>query len=120
MGHPTAEELSALIAGGERADVEFKTGLADNRRIVETIPGMATIGGGTILVGVRDDGRTAGASFGRGEVERLVQQILAHTDPKIYVDASEFTLEGKGLLHIAVPPGDGPHLAFGRAFYRTG
>lgn len=81
---------------------------------------MATIGGGAVLIGVRDDGRLIGLNVGRVEVERLVQQVLAQTDPKVYVDADQVTVDGKRLLRIAVPPGDGPHLAFGRAFHRAG
>jgi predicted HTH transcriptional regulator len=82
MTRPTTDDVRAMLVGGERADVEFKTSLADGRRLVETIAAMATSGGGTILVGVRDDGRPVGVSVGRGEIERLVQQVLAQTDPR--------------------------------------
>lgn len=69
-------EIERRIAGGETANLELKASLADSKRIIETIAAMATVGGGTIFVGVSDDG--------------------------------------------TVPPGDGPHLAFGRAFHRAG
>lgn len=108
------------IGEPEGADLEFKTSLADSRKIIETIAAMATLGGGTLLIGVRNDGVPLGANIGEGEHERLVQQILANTDPRIYVQLDEPVINGKKLLRIRVPPGDGPHLAFGRAFHRVG
>jgi predicted HTH transcriptional regulator len=114
------ERLRERIRGGETADFELKTTLADARKIVEAIAAMATIGGGQIVVGVRPDGRVVGAQPGAGEVERFVQQVLANTDPRVCVDVDWPTVDGARLLRIRVPPGDGPILAFGRAFYRSG
>ena len=69
--------IGELIESGETASCEVQSTLADSRRLVETITAMATIGGGVILVGVRDDGTVIGAELGDGEIERLVQRILA-------------------------------------------
>lgn len=104
----------------ESAEVEFKTTLSDSRKIIETIAAMATIGGGTIWVGVRPDGTPVGCELGEGELERLVQRILTATDPKVYVTIDHPRIENRRLLRIQVPVGDGPHLAFGRAFHRVG
>lgn len=114
------DDVGSLLAGGEGEAVEFKTSLSDSRRIIETIAAMATRGGGVVLIGVRDDGSVVGAHLGPGEQERLVQQVLANTDPRVYVALTSPTVDGKPVLCIAVPPGDGPHLAFGRAFHRVG
>lgn len=46
--------LRELLNKGESASVEFKRTLADEGRILDTIAGMATVGGGTLLIGVRD------------------------------------------------------------------
>ena len=113
-------DWSAAINAGESATFELETTLSDIRRIVETIAAMATIGGGDLLVGVRPDGRPVGAQLGQGEIERLVQRVLAHTDPRVYVDVRHVDVSGTRVLHVRVPPGDGPHLAYGRAFYRSG
>jgi ATP-dependent DNA helicase RecG len=116
----TRTSADELLSAGESAELEFKATLSDSRRIIETIAAMATSGGGTMLVGVRDDGRVVGLDLGEGEVERLIQQVLAHTDPKVFVDVDEAVAGGRRVLRIRVPPGDGPHLAFGRAYYRPG
>ncbi len=113
-------EVSDLLRRGESAALEFKSSLSDSRRIIETVAAMATIGGGVILVGVRPDGRPVGSELQDGDLERLVQRILAHTDPRLFVDLDRPEVDGERLLRIRVPAGDGPHLAFGRAFYRSG
>ena len=114
------ETLTELIARGEGENLEFKTSLADSRKIIETAAAMATRGGGTILVGVKDDRSVVGANIGAGEVERLGQQVLANTDPRLYLRIDDTTHDGRRILRLDVPPGDGPHLAFGRAFHRVG
>lgn len=115
-----ATTIRQLIERGETDNSEFKTSLSDSRRIIETIAALATRGGGTVLVGLRDDGTLVGVNLGAGALERFVQQVLAGTDPTVYIDATTHEVDGLTLLRVDVPPGDGPHLAFGRAFYRSG
>ena len=109
-----------IIASGESAKTEFKRSLADTRRIVETIAAMAGVGGGVILVGVSDDGRVVGVELGDGAIEQFTQRVLAATDPKVFITTSVETVAGRPVLVVRVPAGDGPHLAGGRAFTRSG
>ena len=104
----------------ETATVEFKRSLSDDRTIVATVAAMATIGGGSIYVGVRDDGTVLGFAEGKRSRERLVQKISSTTDPKVYVALEDVQCDGLPVLHIRVPAGDGPHLADGRAYHRIG
>ena len=113
-------QLESLIKSGESAELEFKRSLSDSRKIIETIAAMATIGGGQVLVGVDSKGQVVGFQPGEGDDERLVQRILAATDPKVYVDLERWELGGLPMLEIRVPAGDGPHLAYVSAFYRCG
>lgn len=116
----STDPLPTLLNAGESEHVEFKTSLADSKRIVETVAAMATLGGGMILIGVRDDATVIGADLGQGALEQLSQRILAGTDPKVFVRLLVETVHDHPVLRIDVPPGDGPHLANGRAFTRTG
>ncbi len=109
-----------VLPDREAAEVAFKTTLSDSRKVIETIAAMATIGGGTVWIGVRPDGSPKGYDLGEGELERLVQRILTAVDPKVYVSLDQPRVGDRRLLRIQVPPGDGPHLAFGRAFHRVG
>ncbi len=59
------ESLRALVAGGERFDVEFKgeeRKPLDDRELVEAVACLANGAGGTLLVGVEDDVRVTGAA----------------------------------------------------------
>ncbi len=116
----THDDLPEMVSGGESERVEFKTSLADSKRIVETVAAMATLGGGTIVVGVRDNGTVLGVDLGEGALEQFAQRVLAGTDPKVYVRLRTEVIDGRPVLRIDVPPGDGPHLANGRAFARSG
>jgi len=56
------EELCALIAAGETLTVEFKSdqGPLPDSDLLETVVCLANAQGGTLLVGVEDDGRVTG------------------------------------------------------------
>lgn len=56
----------------------------------------------------------------RARPEQLGQRILSATDPKVFVRMETEELPTGTVLRIDVPPGDGPHLANGRAFMRSG
>jgi hypothetical protein len=69
--HVVRDSVEGLIAGGETDSVEFKstarynahTGQADQRLehvVVKTIAGFANTSGGTLLIGVNDDGELLG------------------------------------------------------------
>ncbi|MFT5430030.1 MAG: ATP-dependent DNA helicase RecG [Myxococcota bacterium] len=113
-------ELLQILEAGESASIEFKTSLSDWKKVVETIAAIATVGGGLILVGVRPDGSPVGIELSEGSVEQFIQRVLNNTDPRVYVSVDQPRVEGVRLLRVVVPPGDGPHLAFGRAFHRPG
>jgi hypothetical protein len=96
------DDLPNLLRDGESEHVAFKTSVAES---------------GTIVVGMRDDGRVIGADLGEGALEQLSQRVLAGTDPKVFVRLRAEPVDGQPVLRIDVPPGDGPHLANGRALW---
>ena len=56
----TEAELRALIRRGEDQQTEFKAAEADAADIARAIVAMANSGGGTLLLGVGDDGSLLG------------------------------------------------------------
>ena len=58
----TEQELRALIAGGETLTTEFKSdqGPLPDNDLIEAIVCLANGRGGTLLIGVEDDGRITG------------------------------------------------------------
>src|SRR5690606_22815186 len=60
----TGDRLRSLVEGGETFEVEFKgeeKGPLSDEKLVEAVVCLANGAGGTLLVGVEDDGRVTGA-----------------------------------------------------------
>ena len=113
-----AQDLAALIAGGETLAVEFKSeraGSFSDRELVETVACMANRdddGEGWVLLGVEDDGEVAGArprhQAAGTDVLRVQALVGNRTRPAVAVHAELFALEGKDVLAIRVPRARSP------------
>ena len=62
--------IEDLIAGGETLSVEFKSDVNETD-LVENAVCLANGGGGTLLIGVEDDGSVCGARLRHGNVTDL-------------------------------------------------
>ncbi|MCC7541039.1 MAG: putative DNA binding domain-containing protein [Deltaproteobacteria bacterium] len=76
----TPQELSALVALGESATLELKSvratgGLLDAQVAARAICALANSGGGTLVVGVEDDGSVTGVGTAQ-DVNRLIEQMV--------------------------------------------
>jgi len=98
--------IDALIARGESIDLEFKSD-ANDSELVETVVCLANAGGGTLLVGVEDDGSVRGARprHGRSTDPRRVEALVSNsTRPAIGVRAEMVEAHGKPVLAVRIPP----------------
>jgi ATP-dependent DNA helicase RecG len=83
------EELRKLIANGESLTLEFKgeeRGAISDREIYEAIVCLANVDGGTLLIGVENDGRITGARPRHGTTTdsgKLQAAIFNNTEPRI-------------------------------------
>lgn len=105
VGTMTSRQTIDLINGGETLAVEFKSDVNDTE-LVETVVCLANGGGGTLLVGVEDDGMIAGARPRHGvstDPRRIEALVSNSTRPAIGVHADIETLKGKPVLVIEVP-----------------
>ncbi len=111
-GRQDGQTVGALIAGGERINVEFKgesrSQLSDND-IVEAVVCLAhlpaNIGAGTLLIGVEDDGAITGARPRHGQQtdpDKLQALIANRTEPSIHVDVTVVTCSGRDVISIRV------------------
>jgi len=57
------DEARKRIAGGESETVEFKASF--DKEVLETAGTLANTKGGTIFIGVADDGKVCGAPLGK-------------------------------------------------------
>jgi len=117
-------QLKALINKGEGIDVEFKA-CRDQlpKSVYETVCALLIRHGGTILLGVKDDGSVQGIDPDALEqvCKDFVTAINNHQKltPPTNLSIDEAELDGKRLLHIYVPESSQVHRCNGRIFDRN-
>jgi predicted HTH transcriptional regulator len=83
------DKLLKIIAGGESETVEFNASF--NRDVIETAVAFANTRGGTIIIGVSDDGVVVGPDFGKEALRDCVNRIAVATEPSVIPDAENFS-----------------------------
>jgi len=95
----------------ESETVEFKLRIDRQRKIARTLAAFANGQGGTLVVGVRDNGAVAGC---RAEEEAYMVEGAAHrfTQPEVVFDVRAERWDGKEVLVVRIPPSERvPHTA---------
>ncbi len=98
-------ELQGLIAAGEGAKVEFKRDELRPEQLAREIVSFANMNGGTILVGVEDDGSVSGLR--RADWQRWLMDTVVwrHVAPRIVPDYEEVRTERGVVAVVGVPIG---------------
>lgn len=96
----TESDIKSLIAEGEKLTVEFKgeeREAFNDRALYENVVCLANGEGGTLLIGVEDDGRVTGARPRHGnstEMQKLQAAIFNNTEPRINTRISVVAVDG--------------------------
>ncbi len=93
-------KIDSLIKNGESETVEFKQGFS--REAIETAVAFANTKGGTILVGVKDNGEMVGVTIGNETLIDWRNQISQSTEPAIYPEIDEIEIRGKTIIQIII------------------
>ncbi len=110
----TPDEVEALAAAGEALRVEFKRGARrslNDDTIVEAVTCLANGGGGTLLLGVEDDGTITGLEPRHGETTQphlLQAMIVNRTEPPVATFVEILTVNACAVAAISVPDADSP------------
>ena len=103
------DELLTLIAQGEGATLEFKSGSVSADKLAKEIVAFANLGGGSILLGVEDDGsvNNGWADRTRNKTEEWLMDTVigGHIRPRIIPKYEEILLDNKRIGVISVPTG---------------
>ncbi len=109
-GEPLSERVSHFIAGGESYEVEFKgesRAPLNDRDLVEAAVCLANGSGGTLLVGVEDDGTVTGArprhESGRTDPLRVQALVANSTQPPLAVAVTVVQVSSQEVLVVEVP-----------------
>lgn len=104
-------KITRLIAGGESETLDFKQTISDASKIAKTLVAFANNKGGTLLIGVRDNGSICGI---RSEDEKYMLELAGtfYCEPKIHVSYTEYEIDKKTVIEAKIPAGvDKPYYA---------
>ena len=95
--HPILE----LISEGEHQQLDFKFEISDSKKIARTLSAFANTDGGTLLIGVKDNGNIAGI---RSEEEYYMLEAASemYCQPKVSFTAKEWNMDGKIVLEVTI------------------
>jgi len=96
MNEERRKLLDSLLAEGESETVEFKESL--DEEAFETIAAFANTKGGTLLIGVADDGSIKGMTLGKETMRDWANRIAQAT--RVHPQISGFSHEGKTVVTI--------------------
>ncbi len=103
--------IKTLIEQGEHVHLDFKFEVSDATKIARSLVAFANTDGGTLLIGVKDNGSIAGI---RSEEEfyMIDQAATMYCQPEVVFNTKEWTLEGRKVLEVIVPKSNQvPHRA---------
>jgi ATP-dependent DNA helicase RecG len=96
----TLETIKSIISGGEGHNTEFKTSFG--QEVVISLNAFANTDGGTILIGVDNDGQITGVTLSKESIVSWINEVRSKTEPAIIPDADEFTIDGKTIVALSI------------------
>jgi len=100
-----------LIAQGEGQMLDFKFEISDSKKIARSLAAFANTDGGTLLIGVKDNGSIAGV---RSDEEYYMLEAAAqmYCKPEVEFEIKNHNIEGKIVMETIIKKSkSGPHSA---------
>ncbi|SMO74672.1 Putative DNA-binding domain-containing protein [Saccharicrinis carchari] len=97
----TNKQLQVKIAEGEHQQQDFKYAINDSKKIARSLAAFANSDGGSLLLGVKDNGKVVGVA---SEEEFYMVEAAAqrYCKPPIAFETYEWEEEGKTVLEIKI------------------
>ncbi len=111
-------DLTQLSRASESETLELKE--AFDTKALETVGAFANANGGTILIGVRDDGHVMGVSIGATTLEQWAQRMQSQLQPRFLPSIVSHICGERTVVAITVEPCDSPVSVDGRFIKRVG
>ncbi len=103
--------LKSLIAQGEGQRLDFKYHIADAGKIAKSLVAFANSGGGTLLIGVKDNGKVKGIASDE-EIYMIETAADFYCKPRVNVVLGEKNYDDKTVLEVKIGDSpDKPHYA---------
>ena len=106
-----SKHIHNLIQQGEHQRLDFKYEITDSKKIARSLVAFANTDGGTLLVGVKDNGAVAGIRTDE-EIYMVEGAASLFCRPEVPISTREWDVNGKKVLEVIVPKSDTrPHQA---------
>ena len=103
--------LLKMIREGEHQRQDFKYCITDSRKIARSLVAFANTDGGTLLIGVKDNGNIVGVQSDE-EYYMVESAARIYSSPPVPFTTRQWHLEGKTVLQVMVESsGSKPHFA---------
>jgi len=97
-------QVTTALASGESATTEFKRQLENAESVAGELVAFANADGGTLYVGVDDNGAIVGLPDSNGDFQRLANICRDRCIPPTAPVMDEVTLDGKTVIVLTVRP----------------
>jgi ATP-dependent DNA helicase RecG len=94
------EKILNLVEKGESETLELKRNF--NKDAIETIAAFANTKGGTLLVGVEDNGNITGTTINNETLQNWINQVKISTTPSVIPDIETVSIGNKNVVLIKV------------------
>jgi len=98
---PLPKYLHQLISGGESEILDFKFAIHDPKKIAITLSAFANTHGGTLLIGIRDNGSVAGANI-EEELHMVEAAAKMYCRPAVSYTTQIWKASGKYVLEVII------------------
>lgn len=103
-----SKHIANLIVQGEHQQLDFKHSISDSKKIARSLAAFANTDGGTLLIGVKDNGNVSGVNSDE-EYYMLEGAAQLYCKPEVKFQVTPWEINGKVVLEIYVRP-DSKHL----------
>ena len=95
--------IANLISQGEHQQLDFKHSISDSKKIARSLVAFANTDGGTLLIGVKDNGNITGVNS-EEEYYMLEGAAQMHCKPEVQFKVTRWDINKKVVLEVYVKP----------------
>lgn len=95
--------IAGLISQGEGLTLDFKHSITDSRKIARSLVAFANTAGGTLLIGVKDNGNITGVNTDE-EYYMVEAASQLYCKPEVPFEVIKWEINGKTVLEVKVKP----------------
>ncbi|MEA3445709.1 MAG: putative DNA binding domain-containing protein [Bacteroidota bacterium] len=120
----TPDDIKKIIAQGEGVNIEFKTSEFElNKDVFESICAFLNSSGGTLFLGVKNDGNIQGVL--KAVIQKILDALVSglnnkqQLNPTFYLSPKVIEIEGKSIIYLKVPESSLIHQSINKVYVRN-